>query len=105
MELRNDARQIHALGADIVAVSTDPVAESESLANYMGLRFPILSDPAGRLGRAFGIYDLPEMSMGPVDRHSIFILSPTGRVIWKQVSLEQMHVSMTAVLSALRRST
>ena len=102
MELRDASPQIQRDGARIVAVSTDPFALSRSVAQMLDRSFPILWDQNGRLGRAFGIYDLPEMSMGPVDRHAIFIISATGRVLWKRVSLRRMYVPMAAVLAAVK---
>lgn len=103
MELQKDLPSISALGARVVAVSTDPLDVSTSLAQQMQLGFPILSDPSGSFGSAFGVFDLPGgMNMGPVDRHSFFIIGPHGHVRWQRLSLNAMHVPMSDVLAALK---
>ena len=84
-------------------MSVDPLATSRSLAGQLGLGFPILEDRDHRLGSAFGVFRLPSsMDMGPVDNHSIFVLDGAGRVRWKQLAPDTMHVPMDAILAALR---
>ena len=106
MELQSNLPSISALGAKIVAASVDPIEVSSSLAQQLNLSFPILVDVGGTLGSSFGVFNLPGgMNMGPVDRHSIFILGPNGHVRWKRLSLNAMHVPMSNVLTALRAVT
>lgn len=103
VELQNDLPEISALGVKVVAVSTDPLAVSISLAQQLQLGFPILSDTAGGFGSSFGVFNLSGgMNMGPVDRHSFFIIGPHGHVRWKRLSLNAMHVPMSDVLAALK---
>jgi len=95
--------QIRALGATVVAVSVDSLATSEGLAKQLHLRFPILQDTGHLLGSAFGVFNLSGgMSMGPVDRHSIFVLNPNGTVHWEQLSLVSMSIPVSNVISAVR---
>ena len=103
VELQSDLGAIRADGGVVLAASTDSLSMSTSLAAQLHLGFPILSDKGGRLGSAFGIFALTGgMNMGQVDRHSIFVINGHGKVSWKRLSLNQMHVPMTDILSALR---
>jgi peroxiredoxin len=98
VQLQQSSGAIRALGGRVVAVSTDPVAVSRALAQRLHLAFPILSDGAGRLGSAFGVFG----TMGPVDGHSVFILGRRGHVRWKRTAFQTMHVPVSAILAALR---
>lgn len=105
MELQGALSRIQQVGGRVVAVSTDPLSTSKSVASQLGLGFPILEDSGHELGSAFGIFRLPSgMDMGPVDSHSIFVLDAAGRVRWKSLAPDTMHVSVDAVLRALRSS-
>ncbi len=103
VELQDNLATIRSDGGEVLAASTDTVAVSTSLAQQLSLGFPILFDAGGRLGSAFGVFGLTGgMNMGAVDRHSIFVLNRQGNVSWKRLSLNQMHVPVAVILSALR---
>ncbi len=42
------------------------------------------------------------MDMGPVDNHSIFLLDANGRIVWKELAPETMHVPVNDVITALK---
>lgn len=87
----------------MVAVSTEPVATSRSLASQLHLSFPILEDRDHKLGSAFDVYRLPSgMDMGPVDNHSIFVIDASGHVAWKMLAPDTMHVPVDQVVAALK---
>ena len=91
------------MGGRVLAVSVDPLSTSQSVVAQLRLGFPILEDTGHALGSAFGVFRLPgSMDMGPVDSHSIFVLDASGRVKWKQLAPDTMHVPVDAVLAALR---
>ena len=95
--------QIRALGGTLVAVSVDTLVTSQGLASQLHLHFPVLQDTGHLLGSAFGVFNLSGgMSMGPVDRHSIFVLNPNGTVHWEQLSLVSMSIPVSSVISAVR---
>lgn len=103
MELQNSLATIRSDGGEVLAAGTDTPAVSTSLAQQMSLGFPILVDEGGHLGSAFGIFGLTGgMNMGAVDRHSVFVINRQGKVSWKRLSLDQMHVPVADILSALR---
>ncbi len=94
---------IQASGGRVVAVSTDSLASSKSLASQLQLGFPILEDRDHRLGSAFDIVNLPSgMNMGPVDNHSIFVIDASGHVAWKQLAADSMHVPVDQVVAAVK---
>lgn len=103
VELQQSLQTIRRDGGEVLAASTDTPAVTTSLAKQLGLGFPILFDTGGRLGSAFGIFGLTGgMNMGAVDRHSVFVINGQGKVSWKRLSLNQMHVPVADILSALR---
>ncbi len=84
-------------------MSVDPLATSRSASTQLHLGYPILEDAGHALGSAFGVFRLPGgMDMGPVDSHSIFVIDPAGRVRWKRLAPDTMHVPVDAVLEALK---
>jgi len=102
VELQGQLGAIQASGGRVVAVSTDPLASSKSLASQLQLGFPILEDRDHRLGSAFDIVNLPSgMNMGPVDNHSIFVIDASGHVAWKQLAADSMHVPVDQVVAAV----
>jgi len=93
---------IESAGSRVVAVSSDSLQSSESLASQLQLAFPILEDRDHLLGSAFDVYRLPGgMDMGPVDSHSIFVINRSGQIAWKQLAPDTMHVSIEEVIAAV----
>lgn len=73
--------EIKALGVEMLAVSVDSrfshkIWQEEELSKMVpgGVPFPLLSDPGGVIGRAYGVYD-PE---GAVDIRGRFLIDPDG---------------------------
>jgi peroxiredoxin len=105
IELQNALPQIRAFGASVVAVTVEPIETSRSLASQLNLGFGIVQDIDHQLGSAFHVFHLTAggMDMGPVDNHSILILDRAGRVAWRELATETMHVPIDHVLGALKR--
>jgi peroxiredoxin len=104
IELQNALPQIQGFGARVVAVTVEPIETSRSLASQLNLGFAILQDIDHQVGSAFHVFGVTGgMNMGPVDNHSIVILDPTGRVAWRELASETMHVPIDRVLGALKR--
>ena len=99
MELQQSEPQLKAGGARVVAVTTDRIQVSQSVAQHLGLDYPILADEPGGLGAAFGVY-YPTGHMGATDAHSIFVLDQAGKVRWSRLS-PSMHVAMSEVTAAV----
>ncbi|MBP1723503.1 MAG: putative peroxiredoxin [Deltaproteobacteria bacterium] len=69
------------LGAEVLAISVDSAAihrdwHEQELSRMVpgGARFPMLSDPGGKIGTQFGVYD-PEKK---VDLRGRFLIDPEG---------------------------
>jgi len=71
------------LGAEVLAVSVDSIDSHKSwqekeLSQMVkgGAHFPMLSDPGGRIGALYGVYD----SEKGVDQRGRFLIDPAGVV-------------------------
>lgn len=92
------------LNAQVIAVTTDPLAISKQTAQQNHIQIPIAYDPNHQLGSAYGVYNVPGgMDMGPVDTHSIFVIDGKGNVQWHQISAQQMHVSVNSIIEELKK--
>src|SRR5437879_10536108 len=97
--------EVKALGGEVVAVSVDPLGQSQSLAGQLNLTFTVVEDRDHAWGSAFGVFHLPGgMDMGPVDSHSIFVVDTAGRIRWKELAPDTMHVPVDDVISALKQA-
>jgi peroxiredoxin len=105
VELQARMAEIKDLGGQVVAVSVDPLAQSQSLAGQLKLAFPIVEDLDHAWGSAFGVFHLPGgMDMGPVDSHSIFVVDASGHIRWKELAPDTMHVPVDDVIGALKQA-
>src|SRR5260370_42215112 len=96
--------EIKDLGGQVVAVSVDPLAQSQSLASQLKLTFPIIEDRNHAWGSAFGVFHLPGgMDMGSVDSHSIFVVDRSRQIRWKELAPDTMHVPVDDVINALKQ--
>ena len=82
MELREDYEQFEALGAQILAVSTDDLSQAEFAVERLGLQFPVLQDPKGRVSEEYGVFDL--LNDG-VATPSTFLLDKDGVIRWQYI--------------------
>jgi alkyl hydroperoxide reductase subunit AhpC len=69
------------MGVEVLAMSVDSrfshkIWQEEELSKMVagGVPFPLLSDPSGRIGRVYGVYD----EEGAVDIRGRFIIDPDG---------------------------
>ena len=67
-------------GAELWALSCDPMFSLRGYGDAEGIDFPLLSDfwPHGAVARAYGVFD--ETSGTP--RRSSYVVDPNGRVAW-----------------------
>ena len=75
-------------GIEIIAISTDPVAELRESQNAYteGGNFPfaILADPSQSSFQAYRAYD--DFEKKPL--HGTFLIDPQGRVLWQDIAAE-----------------
>jgi len=66
----------------LVGISVDPVANNQAMVDKLMLPFPLLSDPEGRVIKAWGVWTDGD---GGVARPSIFAISRDGSIAWRYV--------------------
>jgi peroxiredoxin len=79
--MRDSLPAFEAAGAQVVAISCDPVFTLRAFADAEGVTFPLLSDfwPHGAVARAFGVFDAER---GCAERSS-FVVDSAGVLRWQ----------------------
>ena len=82
-ELNADLERLHSLGAEVIAVSGDePSATRQKFAEFGAFGFHVLSDPAHRVARVYGVYRAAQGSEPEKLLHGTFVIGRDGRVDW-----------------------
>jgi thioredoxin-dependent peroxiredoxin len=99
-EFRSDHLKYRRLGAEVVGVSTDAPQSHRDFRDKHRLPFPLLSDPDGRMARAFGV----PMQAGTIG-HATFLIDRRGviRKVWPKVHPWGHSRQVLAALKALPR--
>jgi thioredoxin-dependent peroxiredoxin len=99
-EFRSDHAKYRRLGAEVVGVSTDAPQSHRDFRDKHRLPFPLLSDPDGRMARAFGL----PMQAGTTG-HATFLIDRRGviRKVWPKVHPWGHSRQVLAALKALPR--
>ena len=81
----------------------DSPEESAKLAEGLGLDFPLLSDPEGRVIREWGlIHEGGKPGGGVIARPGIFIVATDGRISWRDLTEDwRVRVRPEHILEAL----
>ncbi len=66
----------------LAGVSVDPVENNRAMVDKLLLPFPLLSDPDGRVIKAWGVWTDGE---GGIARPSIFAVRKDGSIAWEYV--------------------
>ena len=82
VELREDYEKFQSLEAQILAVTTDDLSQAELASERLGLQFPVLHDPGGRVSKEYRVFDL--LNDG-VAAPSIFLLDKDGAIRWQYI--------------------
>ncbi len=79
--------RIEWLGANLIAISVDPIEELAHLKATLGLSFTLLSDADFAVSRAWGIYESDERDEGPQPHGepACFILDAAGKLAYSQI--------------------
>jgi len=93
------------LGAEVLAVSVDSVETHRSwrekeLSRMVrgGALFPMLSDPEGRIGALYGVYDLEK----GVDQRGRFLIDPAGVMQSTEIVADPVGRDISETLRQLR---
>ena len=85
MRLANEERDLHAAGAEIVAVSVDSPGRNEAFRARWHLPFPIVSDPAGeQFLQPLGAWNPDER--GGIGWPTLLLFAPDGREVYRMRS-------------------
>ncbi len=87
------------LGAAVVGIAVDSPWSHAAFAAEKSITFPLLSDdaPTGQVARAFGVYS----SESGRSERALFVLDPSGMVVWSETFPDTVNPGVDAVLSAL----
>lgn len=81
--LQQSRGQILQRGAEILAISLEAPAENRRLARELGIQFPVLSDPDGRIAHLFGVlYQLPPELLAAYREQGIDVPGRQGTDRW-----------------------
>lgn len=93
---QKDLATFHARGAEVVGISADSPDQHASFCDSEGLRFPLLSDPGGRVSRLYGSW------IAPFSQRHTFLIDPAGVVRARWVAVRPQGHSQE-VLAELKR--
>lgn len=93
---QKDLASFSAANAAVVGVSADDAESHADFCSSEGLAFPLLSDPAGTVSRAYGSW------MAPFSQRHTFLIDPAGILRSTWVAVRPSGHS-TEVLSALQQ--
>ena len=114
---RDNRTKLRALGAEVVGVSGDRVAGLKAFKGSNRLNFPLLSDTAGTIARAFGVPlrggasmkrtvngKEVEITRDVTAARWTFIIDRTGKIVFKETQVDPEGDS-AAVIAAMQRLT
>lgn len=73
--------ELSAEGVGLAGISVDPPEDSRSLADRLGLGFPLLSDPRAEVIAAYGVQMEGELLAVP----ATFVVRPDHTIAWRYV--------------------
>jgi peroxiredoxin len=104
--LQSRIEEIREAGAEVVAVSVDPLETNAELATSLGLTVPLVSDPDLTAIDAFGVrHDVGAGDdVQSIARPAVFVIDPEGRIVWRRLTDDwRVRVRPEQVLEVLRR--
>ncbi len=101
---RDEQQALRERGADVLGVSLDSSADHRAFAVRYALGFPLLSDAAGALSRAYGAL----FKLGPLRfaRRHTFLIAPDGRIarIYRRVDASSHSIEVRKDLEAFSKA-
>ena len=102
---RDAKKQLAAVGAKVLGVSTDDVASHEKFRDKYKLNFPLLADPDHKVAEKYGAWREKNMygkkSMGI--QRSTYLIDAEGKVahVWQRVQVDGHDAKVLAALQEL----
>lgn len=98
--MTQDMRKVEQCGAALLAISVDPVARQREFATTLGTKFPLLSDEARAVSKAYGV--LVQSPDGGYASRSTFVVGKDGKIAWMEREFAvPKTLEGTALLAAL----
>lgn len=92
--------EMRALGAELIAISTDDVPRAQNMRQRTGARYPVLADPDQAVAKAYGVFNL----LGDGVAAPATIILTSERVITEHVGRDiGDRPSPAAILHTLRQ--
>lgn len=95
-KFRDEREKFQNCDAEIIAVSTDHSYASKAFAEKLGLNFPVLSDPLGRVAKLYGVYDDARKAA----RRTVFVVDKSGIV--RHIEQGEAAIDTASVLNACK---
>ncbi|MCL0029292.1 redoxin domain-containing protein [Dehalococcoidia bacterium] len=70
------------LDAEILGISMDNISETSTLAETLGVKYKLLSDPNGKVVKEYGVYNLLGDGLAAP---AVFIIGPDRGIEWSHV--------------------
>ena len=112
---RDDRTRLKEMGAEVIGVSGDPVANLQVFKRAHRLNFPLLSDADGHVARAFGVPvsggstitstvagEEVKLTRDVTTARWTFIIGPDGKIVYKNTEVDAAGDSK-AVIAALEQ--
>lgn len=79
--------RIQAVGAELIGISADTVANHRRLRDEVWVPFPLLSDPSFHVSEAYGVYKSDDVGEGPEPHGepALFVLDADMRIAYSQI--------------------
>ena len=95
---QNRQEEFRKRGAQVFGISRDAVESHRGFATFLGLTYPLLSDPDGATARSYGVGRF----LGLLPGRATFVIDAQGRVLLAFSSAFQAEAHVRKALEALR---
>lgn len=103
--VNDDLGKFRELDATVIAISADPVAETQArYAEYGRFGFTVLSDPGNQVAAEYGVFKPPTDDKPEELVHGTFVIAANGQVTWCNWGDEPFTDNRTLLIEAARAS-
>ena len=97
---------LHALGAEVIGISTDSSAALGKFKQHCQSSFPMLSDSDKKIGKAYGVMGGLSGLLGAADRQT-FLIDPNGKIAqrWKVGNIMTHAVDVKQTLETMVKAS
>lgn len=96
--MQQNYAEIQAAGAELIAISSDNVGDTQRTVQNGGLKFPVLADEERETIAAYNVVD---PSNKRIARPATYLLGQNGIVAWKSLNTVGARVPTAQILTEL----